>query len=80
MGKYKILIIKAEEIERTKEEWEQQYTDESFREARKVEGSEDIRQFAYVNHKVTETVETTVLSQTINDLDIQAVIKAVNKI
>ena len=36
--------------------------------------------YGYVNSEVTEDVETTLLEQNIEDIDLPAIIKAVNKI
>lgn len=66
---YKITITKITEQNFVKKDWKK-FTDNTDVE----------EQYKYVETEVTEKLNTTILEQTVEDIDLPAVIKAINKI
>lgn len=73
--KFKIEITKIEEsVPYKSREWKRLREDETNDPTGKNEA------YGYVTEEGTKTVTTTVLEQTVDDLDMAAVIKAINKL
>lgn len=72
---YRIVITKEEEKEVTTSEWHQLYDTED---EAKSHGKDS--KYGYAKDTQTKTISTQVLDQRVEDLDMAAVIKAVNKL
>ena len=74
---YKITIEKIETVKEERNEWQKLWDSEVFSQ---VESDSNLEQYAYRPVVKEITKETIVLEQTVETLDLGAVIKAINKL
>jgi hypothetical protein len=72
---YRIVITKEEDVVSTQQEWQQLYIDQDTAEANGTKHTH-----GYVDKKVEVVKETKVLDQRVEDMDLNAVIVAVNNL
>lgn len=75
---FRIVITRVEEVTETDQEYEKLYDDAGFE--RVQEKDPEAKQYGYVEKTETRKKETEIYDQTVEDLDLKDVIKAVNKL